>query len=103
MKQLVLLYVSEIWVVTGDILKVWEGFHHQAARRITSMMALRGAGREWEYPQVVAEIEDRELHPIGEYTRRQQMTIAEKVACHYIYGIRFKAGRMLGTIWMVRW
>ena len=26
-----ILYVSKIWVVTGDILKVLEGFHHQAA------------------------------------------------------------------------
>ena len=42
--QLVLLYVSEIWVVTGDILKVLEGFRHRAARRIMGMTGKHGPG-----------------------------------------------------------
>ena len=46
--QLVLLYDREIFVVTGEMLKVLTGFHHQAARRITGMMAKCGAGGEWE-------------------------------------------------------
>ena len=29
--QLVLFYGSEIWVVTGGVLKVLKGFHHRAA------------------------------------------------------------------------
>ena len=29
--QLVLLYGSEIWVVTGEMLKVLKGFHYRAA------------------------------------------------------------------------
>ena len=48
--QSVLLYGSEIWVVMGEMLKVLEGFHHRAARRITGMTAKRVAGGEWEYP-----------------------------------------------------
>ena len=44
--QLVLLYVSETWVVTGGILKVLEGSHHQEARRITGMKATGGPGGE---------------------------------------------------------
>ena len=35
--QSVLLYGSESWVVTGTILKVLEGFHHQVARKIIDM------------------------------------------------------------------
>ena len=35
--QSVLLYGSEIWLVTRDILKVLMAFHHWAARRITGM------------------------------------------------------------------
>ena len=50
--QLVLLYGSESWVVTGDIIKVLTAFHHQAAQRITGMTAKRGAGKEWEHPAV---------------------------------------------------
>ena len=45
--QPVLLYVSEIWLVTGAILKVLEWFHHWVARRVTGMTAKRVAGEEW--------------------------------------------------------
>ena len=44
--QLVLLYGSERWVVTGEILKVLEGFHHQASSGIMGMMITSGPGRE---------------------------------------------------------
>ena len=44
-----IMYGSEIWVVTRDILKVLEGFHHRAKRWITGMTVTRGEGREWEY------------------------------------------------------
>ena len=46
--QSVLFYGSESWVVTGEMLKFLEGFHHRASRRIKGMMATCGAGREWE-------------------------------------------------------
>ena len=42
--QLVLLYVSEIWVVTGYMLNVLEGLHHRASRRIAGMTATCGSG-----------------------------------------------------------
>ena len=61
-----------------------------------------GKGGEWEYPPVVAAMESAGLHPIGEYIRRQQMTIAEKLACHPIYEICVKVERILGTIRMVK-
>ena len=48
--QSMLLYSSDIWVVTWDIIKALEGSHHQAARRIMGMTAKREAGGEWEYP-----------------------------------------------------
>ena len=54
--QSVLLYGSESLVVTGYMLKVLERLHHQATRKITGMTETRGAGGEWEYPQVVAEM-----------------------------------------------
>ena len=69
--QLVLLYGSESLVVTGDILKALEGFHHWADRGITGMTATHGAGGEWKYPLVVAELEAAGLHPIMEYIRRR--------------------------------
>ena len=37
--QLVLVYRSKNWVVKDSMLKVLEGLHHRAARRIMGMMA----------------------------------------------------------------
>ena len=62
--QSVLLYVSESWVVTGSMMKVLEGFHHRAARRIIGMTATRGTGEEWEYLPVAATLEAAGLHPM---------------------------------------
>ena len=60
----VILYVSEIWVVMGAMLKVLVGFQHRTDMRIMEMMAIHGVGREWEYPPVVSELEAAVLHPI---------------------------------------
>ena len=43
----VLLYCSDIWVVTGGILKVLEGFRHRAIRWITWVTTTRGVCGEW--------------------------------------------------------
>ena len=48
--QSVLLYVSESWVVTAEILKFLEGLYHRAERQITGITETHGAGRGWEYP-----------------------------------------------------
>ena len=61
------------------------------------MMATRGAGREWEYPLVVAALETAGLHPVMEYIRRRQATIAKKVACRPIYELCVEAERRPGT------
>ena len=74
--QSVILYISNIWVVTGVMLKVLEGFQHQATLRITGMTENRGAGGEREYPLVVETMETAGIHPVGVYIRRQKVTIA---------------------------
>ena len=63
--QSVILYGREIWVVMGYMLKVLEGFYHQAARQIMRMTEKRGAGREWDYPAVGEAMESAGFHPIG--------------------------------------
>ena len=45
--QSVLLYGSESWVVTGEMLKVLTEFHHRATQQLTGMTAKCGAGGEW--------------------------------------------------------
>ena len=36
-EQIVILYGSEVWVVTGEILKVLEVLHHREAQRIAGI------------------------------------------------------------------
>ena len=50
--QSVLLYVSESWVVTGEILKVIEGFHHLVARSITDITLQHTTGGDCECPPI---------------------------------------------------
>ena len=47
-EQMVVLYASNIWVMTGAMLKVLEGFHHRSDRRIVGMTAQSTDGGEWE-------------------------------------------------------
>ena len=46
--KLVLFYISESCLVMGGVLKVLEGYHHWAARRITGITATLVADGEWE-------------------------------------------------------
>ena len=79
--QSVLLYGSESWVVTGEMLKLLQGFHRWAARLITEMTTTRGTVNGWEYLPLILALESARLHPIWDYIRRCQANIAEKVSC----------------------
>ena len=98
-----LLYESESWLVTEDILKFLAAFHHHATRRITRMTAKRGSGREWEYPVEVETMDSAGIHPIGVYTKVRKATIAERVACRPVYAMYVGAERIPGTSQMVCW
>ena len=69
--QSVLLYGSEIWVVTGDMLKVLTVLRHRAVKRITEMTAKHGSGGKWEYPVVEEAIDSAGIHPIRVYIKRR--------------------------------
>ena len=50
--QTVLIYGKESWVVAGAMMKVLEGFHHCAGRRIAGMTDQCMEDIELEYPPV---------------------------------------------------
>ena len=52
-----LLYGIHSWVVTGEMIKVIEGFHHRVSRRIPGMTEKSMTGREWEWPPVAEVLE----------------------------------------------
>ena len=85
---------SDMWLITEDMLRILEGFHHRSEKQITGMIEKRGAGRDWEYPLVVAAMEAAGIHPIREYIRRQKATISVMAACRPMYELSVKAEYM---------
>ena len=69
--QAVLLYGSENWVVTREILNFMTTFHYRAVRRIMGMTAKRGAGGEWEYPVVEESMDSAGIQPIVLYIKKR--------------------------------
>ena len=53
----VLLYGSEIWVVTGVMLMVLEGFYHRLARKIVGNKAQHTGDWGWEWPPLEEALE----------------------------------------------
>ena len=70
--QAVLLYGSEIWVVTDVMMTVLEGFHHMIARWITGMSARKGNVGEWEWALVDAALDTTGIWPLRGYVSRQK-------------------------------
>ena len=77
--QLVLLYWSKIWLVTGAMLKLLEVFHHRSDIRIEGMTAQNTTVREWKWTLVDDAPETARLWPIKEYTQQRQANIAVQV------------------------
>ena len=67
MTQKVLLHESDIWEVTGLMLKVLEGFHHWSAQRISVIMDRHMKDGEWEYLPVADALESSGIWKIKEY------------------------------------
>ena len=101
--QLVLFCGSKIWVVMGGIIKVLEGFNHQSARHITGLTMKCRVGGEWEYPLLVQAMEAVGIHPRGDYIKRRQETIAERVAYLPIYELCTEADHIPGKSRMLWW
>ena len=68
-----LLYGSKSWSLPPRALKVLEGFHVEAARRLTGMMPEK-RGETWTYPKSKEVLAAAHLKTIGEYVtvRRQR-------------------------------
>ena len=48
--QVVMLYGSEIWVITDVMMKVLEGFHHRIDKRIMGKTVRKVGAEVWECP-----------------------------------------------------
>ena len=74
--QMTLLFGSKTWVMTPQLEKALEGFHHLAARRIVGMEPKRQNYGTWMYPPTGVAMEMVELEEIWVYIDRLHNTVA---------------------------
>ena len=70
----VLLYDSKSWVVSPSMLRELEGFHMEAARRLTGMRPRKVKG-EWIYPHSADVLAAAHLQPIEYYLRKRRHAV----------------------------
>ena len=74
----VLLYGNESWVVSPSALREMEGFHVEAARRLTGMRPRKVKG-EWVYPHSADVLAAAHLQSIEYYLRKRRHTVYNTV------------------------
>ena len=79
----VLLYGSETWCLTDTMRRPLDGFHVEAARRITGKRPrkVKRKGQEdiWVYPHSADVLEAAGLHPLRHYIDKRRATIATTI------------------------
>ena len=98
----VLLYGSETWVVPPHDLRALEGFHVEAARRITGMRPTK-RGETWVYPKSVSVLQAARVRTIGEYIadcrRNILRTIADRPILEECRGVERRRGSPPHIYW----
>ncbi len=76
--QSVLLYGSEMWVLSPAVLAMLEGFHtHAAYRMAKENVPRRGLNQQWVYPPIDKVLEECGMHTIQHYINVRRETIAK--------------------------
>ena len=70
----VLLYGSESWAISAYDLRALEGFHVEAARRLTGMRFTK-RGETWVYPKSADVLRAAHLRTIRESIARRRQTV----------------------------
>ena len=102
--QSVLLYGCETWVITSQVLKALEGFHHRVARRLSGLQP-RYLPREdrWDYPPIEEALERAGLFPIEHYISVRQNTLVQNVATRPILDLCRESERLSGSARRTLW
>jgi hypothetical protein len=73
--QTVLLYGSETWVITDEILQLLTSFHHSIARRLTNRHPRPLPETEtdkWTYPSIQDTLQQAGMFTIEKYLQRRR-------------------------------
>ena len=91
--QLVMLCGSETWVMTPRIGRVWGGFHHRVALRMTGRQPHRGRYGICVYPLLEAAMAEAGLQGVESYVSRLHNTVAHFIAKRAITDLCLAAER----------
>ena len=96
--QSVLLFGSETWSITPQMLRALTGFHHRVARQLTGKVG-RYLPREdrWVYPPVDEVLAEAGLFTMEEYITRRQNRLADYVATRPIFELCMECERPDGS------
>ncbi len=80
--QAVLLYSSETWNLTKDVLVWLEGFHVRDAYRMSQVHRPKRVARNnrWVYPKTSDVLEECGMEKIQHYIQKRKSTIAKYIA-----------------------
>ena len=83
----ILLFGSEMWVVTPHIKRVFRELHHRVARHIYGKIPQRRKEGTWEYNPLRFLMRAAGLEEIGTYIPRQKNTVAQYIDRIYPFSI----------------
>ena len=92
----VLLYGSESWVVSPAALRELEGFHVEAARRLTGMRPRKVAGK-WVYPHSADVLAAAHLQTVEHYIQMRRHTVHNNIRDRTVLKECRRAERRRGT------
>ena len=85
--QAVLLYGSETWNLTPQLLVTLEGFHVHTVRRISGMMPKKGHDEVWQYLSTKTALRAAGLRNIVHYINVRQKTVTEYITHRSVFAI----------------
>jgi hypothetical protein len=83
--QSVLLFGSETWVLTDQMMDALRSFYLRSVRYITRMFIHKGANEQWVCPRTTDVLATAELEPIETYIARRKATVWQYAATTPIF------------------
>ena len=99
----VLMFGSEIWILTPRLETALKGFHYRAARRMAGMGPKHHPDGTWLYPPIGAELAMVVLEEIGIYISRFHNMVAQYIATRPIMDLCLAVERKPGMRLSRRW
>ena len=100
--QVVLMFGAETWVLTPRMERALSSFQNRFVRRLIGRQLRRRGDGSWDYPPLVAEMEEEGFEEIGTYVTRRQNTVAQYIATRLIMKLCERSAWRPG-VWVYRW